>query len=315
MSKPPLSPPPGHLPEQPAFNRSSKYQRPARRVLSWWALLLGLLIGTGGGLFYAWNVNPVQEVETRPAQLRESDKAHYAVAIALGFRYDSDLALAIRRLSALELGPDPLQAVADIACDLASGGYISNTPGLQAVRAMRTFYQLQGRAGCADTLISAPDEIPLEVTIDVPTPTPSMPPPPTKTPVSVEASPTPSGVVIVPTSAPQRQYEGRVSSTFCDVELSGLIEVYVLESVGQEGVPGEPIRVQWEGGSSLFFSGLKPERGAAYADFQMEAGRSYILAMPGLSDPLPNPLVADRCITEGGDEAITSYRVTFRRVE
>ncbi|MCA9914583.1 MAG: hypothetical protein KC496_14625, partial [Anaerolineae bacterium] len=58
---------------------------------------------------------------------------------------------------------------------------------------------------------------------------------------------------------------------------------------------------------------LKPERGAGFADFQMEDGQSYLITMPGLSDPLPQALVADRCFTEGGEEATTSYRVAFVR--
>jgi hypothetical protein len=127
---------------------------------------------------------------------------------------------------------------------------------------------------------------------------------------------TQSGVVVVPTTAPQREYEGGISGTFCstDPNLNGIIEVYVRDFSVAEGVRGERIRVQWENGSSIFFSGLKPERDAGYADFQMEAGESYVISMPGRSDPLANALVADRCVTDTGEEGITSYRVAFDRV-
>lgn len=308
----PTPPPPDYLPERPQFSSRSKYQR-QRPGVSWVGLFIGLVLGVAAGLSYAWVLAPVQETETQPYQLRESDKAHYMVAIALDFAYDSNLPLAIERLGQLDLGFDPIQAVADTACTLASSGYVNSNAGLRAVRAMRTFYQLQGRTSCADTLIPAPEEVPLQVTVDVPTSTATLPPPPSKTPAPLDVSPTPDGVVVVPTTAPQRTYDGLVTGTFCDVERSGVIEVRVLEDDRVTGIPGEPIRVEWAGGESLFYSGLKPERGAGFADFQMQTGESYLITMPGLSDPLPQALVADRCFTEGGDEAVTSYRVAFVR--
>ena len=75
--------------------------------------------------------------------------------------------------------------------------------------------------------------------------------------------------------------------------------------------PGEPIRVRWDGGEDRFISGLKPERGDGYADFQMEAGQGYTIEMPGLSDPVASPIIADSCFTNEGEEAITTYQVGF----
>lgn len=310
MSKPPVPPP--TLPEQPSFRHTSKYQRP-RHLVSWWGLFIGCAIGIAVGLWLAWVQFKVVETDTFPHQLRPGDKAHYVVAIMLAYAQDSDLGLAVERLAALELGADPLQEVANIACDLSRSGYVSTSAGLRAVRAMRTFYRLQGRSGCADDVIA--DITPTQVImIDVPTPTPTLPPPPSKTPTGDSATPTPSGIVIVPTTPPQREYEGSIFNTFCSTELSGIIEVYVRDFGNTEGVPGEQVRVQWEGGSSTFVSGLKPERDPGYGDFQMEVGGSYIIAMPGRSDPVASPIVADRCSTDNGDEAITSYRVAFVRV-
>jgi hypothetical protein len=306
-------PPPPTLPEEPAFPRDSRYQRP-RSYVSWWGIVIGLTIGIAGGLFYAWQVQPLKETDTVPRQLNVEAKRQYAVAIALNYGFDSDLGLAIQRLSALQPGSastDPIQALAEIACDLARSGYVDSSSGLRAVRGLKTFYQLQGRSGCADTLIPDATIVPLEITVLVPTATPTLPPPPTKTPTPLaQASPTESGVVLVPTTRPRRQYEGRIVGTFCDSEISGVIEVFV-QDFGSEGVPGEPVRVRWDGGESNFVTGLKPERGDDYADFQMEAGKGYTVEMPGRSDPIATPLVANGCTTNEGDEAITSYRVVF----
>ncbi|MCU0513869.1 MAG: hypothetical protein MUE40_15020 [Anaerolineae bacterium] len=316
MSLKPLPPaPPTSLPEPPAFPRDSRYRRP-KGYFSGWGLFIGLLIGVAGGLFYAWNLAPVVETDTVPRQLRASAREAYAVAIALGYSFDSDLGQAVSRLAALFPDRDPIQAAADVACDLARSGYVDSSSGLRAVRSLRTFYQLQGRSGCADTLIPAA-AVALEVTIVVPTATPTLPPPPSKTPTPfVQASATPAGVVIVPTTRPRRAYEGRIVNTFCDAELAGVIEIFV-QTFNNQGIPGEPIRVRWEGGDSTFFSGLKPERGSGYADFTMQAGLGYTIEMPGLSDPVGvgRPLVADSCFTPDGTQSITSFRVVFNPAE
>lgn len=312
MSKSMPPSPPTTLPEQQAVYRDSKYQR-RRNPFSLWALVIGLLIGLAGGGYYAYVINPTQELDTHPSQLISEDQQDYVVAIMLAYSYDSDLNTAIDRLLALELGSDPLQAVADMTCDLARTGYVDSTSGLRAVRAMRTFYQLQGRTSCADNIIPAPESVPLEVVITLPTATPTLPPPPTKTPNSVVgATETPSGVIVTPTSAPQGTYRGVVSQTFCSTELSGVIEVRVRDALNVE-IAGEPIRVTWGNNErSDFITGLKPERGVGYADFQMETGVSYIISMPGLSDPIQSPIVASSCfVPDTNLQAITSYRIVF----
>lgn len=304
-------PPPPSLPEEPPFPRQSRYRR-RRRFVSWWGVLLGLVVGLAGALYYTWEVNPIVEINTRPRQLRAEEKAHYIVAIMLAYRHDGNLDRAIRGLIELDLGPDPIQAVADTACDLARSGYVNSNSGLSAVRALKTFYQLQGRSGCADALI--PDVSVVQVaTISVPTNTPTLVPPPTKTPTPPPLRVTPTDVVrVVPTVPPRLSFTGLIQSTFCDAALSGIIEVFVQDADGRP-LPGQAVRVRWEDGEDRFVTGLKPERGLAYADFEMEAGRGYIIDMPGQSNPLPQSIVADPCLTEDGVEAITSYRVVFRQ--
>lgn len=303
-------PPPPSLPEEPEFPRQSRYRR-RRRMVSWWGVALGLVLGVSGALYYAWQISPVVETNTRPRQLSAEEKNHYLVAIMLAYRHDGDLDSAIRRLLELDLGPDPIQAVADAACDLARSGYVNNNSGLNAVRAMKTFYQLQGRSGCADTLI--PDvQVAQVATVTVPTNTPTLVPPPTKTPTPPQRATPTEGALVVPTVPPRRSFTGAIQSTFCDVELSGIIEVFVQDANGRD-LPAQTVRVRWDGGEDRFVTGLKPERGLAYADFQMEVGRGYTIDMPGQSDPIARPIVADPCLTEDGAQAITSYRVVFRQ--
>lgn len=299
--------------EAPRQQPARKYMRP-RHIVSWPLLIFGLIVGVAGGLFYAWGVNPVVEYDTEPWQLRQSDKAHYVVAIMLDYSYDGDLNQAVNRLLALQLDGDPIQAVANIACNLASAGYIDSNSGLRAVRAMMTFYQLQGKQGCADTLLpSTAQEPPPTTVVEVIIPTATFMPPATKTPTPEGPSgPTPTPFrVVVPTAAPLTGYILANISTFCSRTASGVIEVEVQDIEGQ-GVPGQQVRVRWDSGNDTFYTGLKPERGPGYADFTMTAGTGYTVDLPGRSDPISEPLAAVPCTTDSGDSATTSYRVIFR---
>ncbi len=292
-----------------APGRRSKYRR-ARHPISWAAVLLGLILGIAGGLLWAWMVDPRVEFNTEPWQLQPADRASYIVGVALSYSYDGDLNRAIERLLTLRSKGDPIQEVADTACQLATTGYVDSSSGLRAIRAMMTFYQLQGRTSCADTLIPAVDQPTPVIEIAVGTPTP--PPPATKTPTPesvLRPTSTPPPPVI-PTAVPRSSYTIAVIRTYCDSELSGLIEVRVQDS-GGDGIPGQAIRVRWDNGENTFYTGLKPERGPEYADFAMEAGKNYTVEMTGQSDP-SQPLEASPCTTNSGAAAITSYQIFFR---
>lgn len=298
----------GNLPP----DHASKYRRP-RRLFSWWGLLIGLALGIGGGILYAWNVDPRVEFNTEPWQLDQTDRANYMVAIALQYSYDSNLGLAINRLLEMRSPTDPIQEMADVACKLATTGYVENTSGLTAVQAMMTFYQLQGRTGCADQLVLLNGQVTPQVNIEAATPTQRPPPTKTPTPPAQAATPTPfTQTVFVPTIAPRTDYVVADIRTFCssDPVLAGIIEVRV-QDFNSEGIPGVGILARWNSGDSRFFTGLKPERGPEYADFEMEAGKSYTVEVIDGSDPT-QALVADPCITDAGEDSITSYRVYFR---
>ena len=295
--------------ERPA--RGSRYERP-RRPIIWSALLFGLIVGAFGGVLFAWNVAPAEEFDTAPWQLRPDDKAQYLVALMLAYDYDGDLQRTIDGLTDLRLTGDPIQAVADAACDLVRTGFVDSPSGERAIRAMMKFYQLQGRTGCADALLP-PVEAPPTVEVIIAA-TPTLPPPPTKTPTPEGAAPptdTPAALRLVPTVEPQRAFPLARLESFCDVAFPGLIEVYVQNSDGS-GIAGQRVRVSWDGGENTFITGLKPERGADYADFQMEANRGYTIEMPGLSDPSTQPLVSAPCTTAAGVQTVTSYRAVFR---
>jgi hypothetical protein len=106
-----------YYPPEDQVAPSRKYRRP-RRFFSITGVIIGFVMGLAGGLFIAWELAPVQEYDVEPWQLREADKASYIVAIALSYSYDGDLNQAVKRLLDLQLGSDPIQQVADVACQL-----------------------------------------------------------------------------------------------------------------------------------------------------------------------------------------------------
>lgn len=299
--------------ERPArLRRRSRYERPRRQV-SWVALVIGLALGIAGALYITWEVSPIAETDTVPRQLRDQDRDRYLVAIMLSHEAHGQLGLTLSRLEALNLpGRDPIQAVAEIACDLARGGFVTTTGGLEGVRSLMRFYQSQQRSGCADELIALNEEPPPDI-VQIEVATPTLPPPATKTPTPettglATVTPTPFAL---PTSPPSRAFIVVALETYCSAETPGLIEVFVRDFNGDR-LPGQPVRVRWASGESTFFTGLKPERGIDYADFQMEPGLAYTVEMPGLSDPYPTPLEARTCPTATGEESIISYQVVFR---
>lgn len=297
--------------------QSRRYRRP-RRQISWVGVILGLAIGLIGGLVWAWEISPMTEYDTEPWQLAPQAKSQYVVAIMLRYSQDGDLGRAAQALFDLRYPNDPIQAVADIACQLATSSYVNNASGLRAVRSLMAFYQPQGRTGCADTLISPDDVAPTSVIeFALPTNTPTLPAPETKTPTAlapVSATSTPF-VFIVPTSPPQSDFIFVNATTFCDADNAGVIQVNIYQLNGSTGIPGQAVRVRWDTGENTFFTGLKPNSGAGFADFQMEADRSYIVDMPRRSDPVPQPLVAVACTTPDGRRATISYRVIFRAIQ
>ncbi|MFN8379330.1 MAG: hypothetical protein U0452_11740 [Anaerolineae bacterium] len=296
---------------------SGRYQQ-RRRGLSPIAILLGLVLGVIGGLLIAWVVAPVQVVDVAPYQLSEADKTRYLEAIALAYAQDSNLDRAVRRLLELQLPGDPIQVMADTACKLATSSYINTTAGLRSVQAMVSFYQLQGRTGCADQVISASALQPTQVVeLTLPTVTPTLVPPPTKTATpesSLLTTATPAVLLVTPTPLPQ-QFELANVATACNAARPGVIEVLVYEVNGSTGIPGQVVRARWGDQDNLFVTGLQPDRGPGFADFVMTEGQSYLVDMPGQSPVVQPALIASPCTDPTtGERSIITYRVSFRAV-
>ncbi len=297
-------PPSAHMPPV----KADETRQPS--TFSPWIIAVGLIAGLLLGLAISWALGPLPESNTEPYQLRTQYRNLYMVAIALEYQQSGNLQRALNKLIALRPVQDPFQALADAACDLAKSGYLQSDSGIRALRLVTDFVSSQGRGGCAEQLLppaAAGDGV-------APEPSPAVDLPstialPTKTPPSRPLQPT-ATLRVVATALPRRQFVPRPASTFCDPDYPALIEVYVVDYLGR-GIPGQRIRVRWGSNESIFVSGLKLDRGEAYADFQMDEGIGYAVDMPASSDALGAELKTASCFAPNGRESLKSYRVTF----
>lgn len=128
------------------------------------------------------------------------------------------------------------------------------------------------------------------------TPVPTLTPLPTATP-----TPTPGAPFVLEEQDP-----------ICDPSLQApLIQVQASDASGQP-VPGVEGVVTWDGGETHFYTGLKPDLGAGYADFTMTPGTIYTLRLGEGGQPI-NGLTAEQCSQAGGKTYWGSLRLLFKQ--
>lgn len=286
-----------------------------RQSLTLVGVLIGLALGLGGGLFYAWAVNPVVSANVAPWQLNRQGQENWIIAASVAWARDGDLLLAANQLNELRLNDAAFQRVADLACDLARTSYARTDARLTAIRSMVRLAASQGKPSCAADLIQVNTPVP-RPTATLARATATFPPVASKTPTpepGLTFTPATALSVVQTSSGPARRFSIVRYEPFCNVRASGIIEVSVTEPNGTTGVRGIQVQVAWPGGQDRFFTGLKPDRDDGFADFNMAADVVYTVTLPGQSD-VSNELSAQACSDrQNGGTAITSYRVYFRR--
>jgi hypothetical protein len=86
------------------------------------------------------------------------------------------------------------------------------------------------------------------------------------------------------------------------------IEIVVQTREGV-GLPGIEIWVSWGGGSDRFVTGLKPELGLGYADFDTAPDQTYAVAVGEPTLYVANDLRATICLPGEGDSPLASWRL------
>jgi hypothetical protein len=252
---------------------------------------LGVLIGLAAGLYYSWVVNPVEYVDSSPASLRQDFQDEYLALIAAGYAHTGDLQRTRARLASLKL-EDPASALSRLAQSRLAEG--------QPEAEVLALAQLAAVLGQRPIPGAATDRA--EITPTSPLPTVSPTPSPTAT-----RTPTP-----MPTATPGAPFRLTEQEQVCDLRLGeAQIQVRALDAAG-EGVAGVELLVIWDAGQDRFFTGLKPELGAGYADFTMQPGVTYTLQLRDGDRPIAG-LNAPDCVDESGVSFAGSWLLTFQQ--
>jgi hypothetical protein len=90
----------------------------------WIRFLIAILIGIAAGLYYGWEISPVEYVDTSPDTLSIDYKTDYVLMAAEAYQIERDPTLAIQRLAVL--GGDPLEMVVQAILSAERNGYIDS---------------------------------------------------------------------------------------------------------------------------------------------------------------------------------------------
>jgi hypothetical protein len=190
------------------------------------------------------------------------------------YAYEEDLGLAEARLA--ELGfPADGAVLSGLIEDYLDGG---GKP--EEVRNLAHLAEALGASGGV-----------LLVFGSVPSPTP--PPTHAPTPTSLAAAPvagTPSPAI---TLTPTPRFEVVERTAICaEPGEPGMIAVWVQDERGA-GLANVEIVVSWASGQDRFYTGLRPEKGAGYADFAMKPETEYDVSLAEFKGAVAHGLASD----------------------
>jgi hypothetical protein len=140
---------------------------------------------------------------------------------------------------------------------------------------------------------------------------------PTLSPQPSPTSPAQPGLSATPPPSPTPAPSFRLveQTALCaPASAPGRIVVWVEDGLGNP-LPGVEVVVSWDTGQDRFFTGLRPVRGAGYADFEMAPGIEYDVSLAAYGGDVAQGLVAD--LSPGlcqPDVENQDWRLTFKQI-
>jgi hypothetical protein len=284
---------------------------PARRT----APIIGLVIGLTLGLVYTWVIAPVENINTYPALLRADYHQDWVRLAALSYVADGNLGRARARLDGLEHG-DVASAIQTLIEEYAAAGRPADT-----LRSLTTLAEALDVHTSAMLVYLHTPTSPAPADAGAPSPTPTPAPTHTSTPdtLSVLATPTHKPTRTphppTPTPPPLPPFQVTQQEQICQSGQTPHIEVVVLDEHGA-GMAGVEVWLMWPGEADRAITGLKPQSGAGYADFNAERGMpgsvNYTLGVGELGMPLVTDLRITPCPSQKGEEPLlASWRIVL----
>lgn len=306
---------------------------PARSQKRWLlpvSFVLALAIGAGVGLLVSWVFWPVEYVNVAPNSLHQAHRDEYMVLTAISYARSRDLGRAQSRLASLGSSAQIEARLVALAEDyILNGRKTSETRALAELAYALGYRRVALLPFVPETLptatmtpfpvvpTSTPRPLPTETDTPIPTPTdtptieasvtitdatPGTPPVQAHTPTH---TPPPTWTPTV-TPTPRPRYEVIEQRRTC-VPPGGVLAVTVLDEAGRPQ-PGVELLVRWNGSTDRFFTGLKPDISAGYADFTLERGQICELVVVGMESQVVQGLDTDGC----GEAQLASWTVVFR---
>jgi len=268
-------------------------------------------------LGYAWLLDPVEYVNAPPSALRQDYKEQYRTLIAVAYLYNGDLGRAISRLETLN-DEDITRTLAMQAQQaLAEGRPEREVQALGRLAVALGQEPAPAAVGTATPSTEQPSATPLppSATPVLASLTPTESPAPTTSPVATLLTPQPSNTPLptlpaTPTPTLGAPFVLQDLTQVCNPYLAvPLLEVDVRDAAGQP-VPSVEVIVIWSGGEEHFFTGLKPELGLGYADYEMTLGTVYALRLAEGGLPVEN-LMAMECAAQDGTRYWGGWKAIF----
>lgn len=250
-----------------------------------WYILTGLIIGLSLGALISFVLSPVRHINTSPSSLADEYKADYRLIIAQAFTSNQDPVRASQRLALL--GDD------DALTTLSKQAQLLLTNGEEA--SAKALAILASSLGNLQLVQADPTVQPAQETV-LPEESPTL------------QRPSESQTTTLPDLTQTALYVLVDSQSICEAGQPALLQVEIRSSDGNPA-PGVQISIAWDGGLDTFFTGLKPDMGEGYADFQMTPGVLYSLRAG--NSATVNDLIAPVCTDANGNPFEGGLRLVF----
>jgi hypothetical protein len=251
--------------------------------------------GLAGGLVYTWGLESAEEYESAPDSLHLEEKRIYLALIGDLYAYEEDVVLAEARLADLGIPADGV-VLSGLIEDYLDGG---GKP--EEVRNLAHLAEALGASGGV-LLVFGTMPSPIPPTSQAPTPTSLADPPVAGTPSAP--------ITITPTS----RFEIVERTAVCaEPGQPGTIAVWV-QDVRGAGLANVEVVVSWASGQDRFYTGLRPGKGAGYADFEMKPETEYDVGLAEFKGAVAQGLASNLSpgICPTGTIAL-SWQVAFQK--
>lgn len=247
------------------------------------AALASLIIGVALGLLLTWVIWPVEFKNADPADLRPTLRDDYIRMISLAYEADGDVARARQRLGALRL-TNPAQ----------------------------TFNELIEREIRNASDPATPDAlVHLAQALDLKPPYTAMRPPPqprSGAPITVFVVATPVN------TAPSFQLIEHAQLSCVDEPENAYLRFFVRNAAGRD-LPNIAIEIRGKDMNETIYTGLKPERGLGYADYEAAPGTYAVTILNSQTETFANLVIGEMPANCKADKGVTprGWKLVFQQ--